>query len=106
MAVLGLELWAVSRDDAADLLVDGDRFDREAFSEVVVPDLLVSGDRPFVLVELEVQSTDLEQRANVRRIMRDELAVLDDRLVLFLFFDKRLRSLERFFAIDGHVENL
>jgi hypothetical protein len=102
VAVAALEVRGVPLDDAADLLVDRDGLYRESFAVVVLADLLVGGDGLLVLLELEVEVADLQQRPHVARILGDELLVLHDRLVVPLLVDKLLSDLEDLVAIDRH----
>ncbi len=93
-------------DDLADLLVDGDRLEREALEAVELADALVGGDRLDVLLQLEMEVADLQERADVLRIVGDELLILDDSLVVALLLDELLRRLKHLFAINRHGDEV
>ena len=99
-----LELRDVLRDDLADLLVDGDRFEREALVRIELPYRLVSADRVGVEPLLCLQVTDLEQGPSIVRICIDQLPELCDRLVVLLLLDVLLGGLEHLVAINRHVD--
>ena len=103
VAVAVGEMRRVLADDLADLLVDGDRFEREALGRVVLADPIVGGDRFGVRLEPRLQVTDLQQGPSVGRILLDDLLVLRDRPVVLLLLDVLLGGLEDFLAIDRHA---
>jgi hypothetical protein len=102
VSVTVLEVRNVLVDDLADLLVDGDRLERETLLRVVLADALVRRDRFRVGLELRLQIADLQQGPSVVRILLDDLLVLRDRLVVLLLRDVRLGGLEHLLAVDRH----
>jgi hypothetical protein len=56
------------------------------------------------LLGLQPQITDAEQRADVARVLREDLLVLLDSLVVALLLDKLLGCLGYLFAIDRHSD--
>jgi hypothetical protein len=65
------ELRRVLRDQLADLLVDGDRFEREPLARVELSDPLVRADGVGVGLHLGLEVPDLEQSPSVVRILCD-----------------------------------
>ena len=102
VSVASFEMRGVAPDDAADLFVDRDGFDREPFPVVVLTDLLVRGDRLLVLVEFEVQVADLQERADIAGILGNEFSILHNRLVVAFLVDKLLRGFEYLLSINRH----
>ena len=97
-----LELRDVLRDDLADLLVDGDRLQREALARVELADPLVRADGVGVRLHLRLEVADLQEGPSVVRILLDDLLVLDDRLVVLLLLDVLLGGGEYLFSVNRH----
>ena len=97
-----LQVRDVLLDDLADLFVDRERLGEGLLLEVGLTDGLVGRDRVRVLLRLQAQITDLEQRADVARVLGEDLLVLLDSLVVPLLLDKLLGCLGYLFAIDRH----
>ena len=97
------EMRDVLRDDLADLLVDRDRFEREALVRVQLSDGLVRRDGVGMRAHLLLQIADLEEGPSIVRIRLDQLLQLYDRLVVFLLLDELLGGLEHLVAIYRHV---
>jgi hypothetical protein len=90
-------------DELADLLVDGNRLQREALRRVELTDAVVGGDRFRVRLHPRLQITDLQQCPSVVRILLDDSLVLLDRLVELLLVDMLLSGLEYLLSIDGQM---
>ncbi len=102
VAVFFFELREMLRDDLADLLVDGDRFEREPLTRVVLADALVGRNGVRERLHLRLEISNLEEGPCVVRILLDQLLVLENRLVVLLLLDELLGGREHLFAVDGH----
>ncbi len=100
--VLVFERRDVPPDDLADLLVDGDRLEREALLRVELPHALVGRDGRGVALHLELEIAHLQESPCVVRIFLDDPLVLDHRLVVLLLLDVLLGGGEHLFAVNRH----
>jgi hypothetical protein len=97
-----LEMRDVLRDEFANLLVDGDRLQREALRSVVLADPLVGRDGVPELRHFRLQIADLQESPSVVRILLDDLLVLRDRPVVLLLLDELLGVRLYPLAINRH----
>jgi hypothetical protein len=97
-----LEGRHVARDDLADLLVDGDRLEREALRRIEFPDPLVGRHGGAIAIHLELEVAHLQEGPSVVRIFLDDPLVLDHRLVVLLLLDVLLGGGEHLFAVNRH----
>ena len=92
----------VARHHLADLLVDGDRLEREALLGVEARDLLVGADRLGVGAHARLRVAELQQDARVVRVGGEELLELRDGLVVPLSLQVPLGGLQQFVAVNRH----
>ncbi len=97
-----LQVRGVLLNNLADLLVDRDRLNAEPLDRVVGGYSVVGVDGLGELLDPEVEVPDLEERADVVRVLRDDLLVLRDGLVVALLVSELLRFLEDLVAVDRH----